>query len=100
MSGKLLVPPDAAEQLAKEAEKAAASLFVRFGRDAMHVAMQNRQRARMTGRLTEACAWRTIQKSIAELIEREADRAYRDRLPVRTALGDLARRFAPSADTE
>lgn len=97
MSAKPLLPAEPAEQLAKETENAAANLFARFGRDALHVALQNRQRARITGRLTDACAWRSIQMSIAELIEREADRAYSTRLPARTALKDFARRLAPPA---
>jgi len=78
-----------AEEVASEADRAAAGMLGRFGRDALVVVLHARRRADNLGFAAEALAWRRIHAAIAARLEAQADRAWLEGRPTRSALSTM-----------
>ena len=75
-----------ADEVAIEADRAAAAILRRFGRDALVIVLHARQRADNLGLAAEALAWRRIHAAIGARLEAQADQAWIEGRPARSAL--------------
>jgi hypothetical protein len=78
-----------ADEVAVEADRAAAGILRRFGRDALVIVLHARRRADSLGLAAEALAWRRVQAAIAAQLEVQADRAWIEGRPTRSALSTM-----------